>query len=85
MGRDQIDTALAVATRESNCRSDAYNQTEVPPYGNASGVFQILTPGIWEPWSHRCGYRGASPFDPKANVAVAACVVADQGWWPWGF
>jgi hypothetical protein len=48
-------------------------------------VFQILTPGIWEPWSQRCGNGGASPFDPKANVAVAACVVADQGWWPWGF
>jgi peptidoglycan hydrolase CwlO-like protein len=85
LGRDQINTALAVATRESNCRPDAYNQTEVPPYGNASGVFQILTPGIWEPWSQRCGNGGASPFDPKANVAVAACVVADQGWWPWGF
>ena len=85
LGRDQINTALAVATRESNCRPEAYNQIEVPPYGNASGVFQILTPGIWEPWSQRCGKGGTSPFDPKANVAVAACVVADQGWWPWGF
>lgn len=85
LGQGQVDTALAVATRESNCRPDAYNQTEVPPYGNASGVFQILTPGIWQPWSEGCGYGGASPFDAKANVAVAACVVADQGWWPWGF
>lgn len=85
LGQDQIDTALAVATRESNCRSDAYNPQYVAPYGNASGVFQILTPGIWEPWSERCGYAGASPFDPQANVAVTACVVADEGWWPWGF
>lgn len=85
LGQAQVKTALVVATRESNCRPDAYNSTYVAPYGNASGVFQILTPGIWVPWSERCGYRGASPFDPKANVAVAACVVRDQGWWPWGF
>lgn len=84
-GQDQVHTALAVATRESNCRPNAYNQTEVPPYGNASGVFQILYPGIWEPWSKRCGYGGADVFDPAANVAVAACAVAAEGWWPWGF
>jgi peptidoglycan hydrolase CwlO-like protein len=85
LGPDQVQTALAVATRESNCRPNAYNPTEVPPYGNASGVFQILSPGIWEAWSERCGLAGTSPFDPQANVAVAACVVADEGWWPWGF
>ena len=85
LGQDQVNTALAIATRESNCRPDAYNPLEVPPYGNASGVFQILTPGIWEPWSQQCRYGGASPFDAKANVAVAACVVTTQGWWPWGF
>ena len=85
LGQNQVNTALAVATRESNCRPDAYNPLEVPPYGNATGVFQILTPGIWEAWSGQCGYRGADPFDPKSNVAVAACVVATQGWWLWGF
>ena len=85
LGQDQVTTALAVATRESNCRPEAFNSTEVPPYGNASGVFQILVPGIWEPWSQQCGHAGDSAFDPEANVAVAACVVADQGWWPWGF
>jgi peptidoglycan hydrolase CwlO-like protein len=85
LGQDQVQTALAVATRESNCRPNAYNSQEVPPYGNASGVFQILYPGIWKPWSERCGRKGADVFDPEANVAVAACVVADQGWWPWGF
>ena len=85
LGQDQVQTALAIATRESNCRPNAYNSTEVPPYGHASGVFQILFPGIWEPWSARCGYSGADPFDAVANVAVAACTVADQGWWPWGF
>jgi hypothetical protein len=85
LGEDQVDTALVVATRESNCRSNAWNPIEVPPYGHASGVFQILYPGIWEAWSERCGYQGASPFDPQANVDVAACTVADEGWWPWGF
>jgi peptidoglycan hydrolase CwlO-like protein len=84
-GQAQVDMALAVATRESNCRPEAYNRTEVPPYGNASGVFQILTPGIWEPWAAQCGHKGASPFDAAANIAVAACVVAADGWWPWGF
>jgi predicted nucleic acid-binding Zn-ribbon protein len=85
LGQDQVNTALVVATRESNCRPDAWNPMEVPPYGHASGVFQILYPGIWETWSERCGYKGASPFDPQVNVDVAACTVADQGWWPWGF
>lgn len=85
LGDDQVQTALAVATRESNCRPNAYNGIEVPPYGHASGVFQILYPGIWESWSERCGYAGADPFDAEANVTVAACTVADQGWWPWGF
>lgn len=85
LGKDQVDFALGIATRESNCRPNAYNQTEVPPYGHASGVFQILYPGIWDSWSERCGRAGANPFDAEANVAVAACVVADQGWWPWGF
>ena len=85
LGQDQVNTALAVATRESNCRPDAYNPTAVPPYGNASGVFQILVPGIWVSWSQQCGYGDADPFDAKANVSVAACVVATQGWWPWGF
>jgi peptidoglycan hydrolase CwlO-like protein len=85
LGQDQVTTALVVATRESNCRPEAYNPTFVPPYGNASGVFQILVPGIWDAWSARCGSTGRSAFDPAANVSVAACVVADEGWWPWGF
>jgi hypothetical protein len=85
LGQDQVDFALKIATRESNCRPNAYNKTVVPPYGNASGVFQILYPGIWQSWSAECGFEGTSPFDAKANVAVAACVVADEGWWPWGF
>ena len=46
LGQGQVDTALAVATRESHCRPDAYNPIVVPPYGNASGVYQILTPGM---------------------------------------
>ena len=73
----------AIAMRESGGRPDAYNPIVVPPYGNASGVYQILTPGIWEAWSKRCGYGGASPFDAKANVSVAAWTVGRYGWSPW--
>lgn len=83
LGQDQVDEALRIATRESGCNPNAWNPTVVPPYGNAAGVFQILYPGIWEAWTERCGYVGESPFDANANVEVAACVVADQGWGPW--
>jgi len=82
---DQLTMALFVATRESNCRPNAYNATEAPPYGHAEGVFQILYPGIWNAWAPKCGWAGADPYDPKANVAVAACMVAGDGWAPWGF
>jgi peptidoglycan hydrolase CwlO-like protein len=83
LGQDEVDHALEIANRESGCNPNAYNDVFVAPYGNASGVFQILYPGIWEAWTQRCGYQGSSPFDAEANVAVAACVVADQGWGPW--
>ncbi len=82
---DQVSMALFVATRESNCRPNAYNATEVPPYGHAEGVFQILYPGIWNAWAPTCGHAGADPYDATANVAVAACMVAADGWAPWGF
>jgi peptidoglycan hydrolase CwlO-like protein len=83
LGQDQVTYALEIANRESGCNPNAYNHTYVAPYGNASGVFQILVPGIWDAWTARCGYEGANAFDAEANVAVAACVVADQGWGPW--
>jgi peptidoglycan hydrolase CwlO-like protein len=83
LGQDEVDHALEIANRESGCNPNAYNDIYVAPYGNASGVFQILYPGIWQAWTERCGYQGASPFDAEANVEVAACVVADQGWGPW--
>jgi len=82
---DQVSMALFVATRESNCRPNAYNATEVPPYGHAEGVFQILYPGIWNSWAPKCNHGGGDPYDATANVAVAACMVAADGWAPWGF
>ena len=81
---DQMSMALFVATRESNCRPNAYNPTEVPPYGHAEGVFQILYPGIWNAWAPKCGHGGEDPYDATANVAVAACMQAADGWAPWG-
>lgn len=72
----QVDTALYIASRESGCNPNAYNGV----YG-ASGVFQII-PSSWAAWTARCGIYG-SVFNAATNVAVAACVVADEGWGPW--
>jgi len=80
---DQLATALYIADRESGCNPNAYNSTTIEPYGNASGVFQILAPVLWSSWSADCGYAGASVFDAAANVAVTACHVAAYGWSAW--
>ena len=51
---------------------------------HAEGVFQILYPGIWNAWAPKCGHGGEDPYDATANVAVAACMQAADGWAPWG-
>jgi len=76
-GGPQVLKALCVAHRESRFHVFATNRSS-----GAAGLFQWL-PHSWRVYSHRYGLDGASPYDPVANVTVAAHVVADDGWGPW--
>lgn len=69
--------ALCVAEAESNFDPLAEN-----PSTGAAGVFQFL-PSTWASLSELAGRGGASVFDARANVAVAAWAVAEYGWHPW--
>jgi hypothetical protein len=69
--------ALCVAEAESNFDPLAEN-----PSTGAAGVFQFL-PSTWASLSALAGRGGASVFDARANVAVAAWTVAEYGWHPW--
>lgn len=64
--------ALRVMQCESRGTPDAVN-----PISDASGLFQFLA-STWEVASARAGYPGADRFDPEANVASAAWLVADS-------
>ncbi len=64
--------ALRVIQCESRGTPDAVN-----PISDASGLFQFLA-GTWEVASARAGYAGADRFDPEANVASAAWLVANS-------
>lgn len=79
-----VSYALYIANRESHCNPNAWNPIQLN-MGHASGVFQILYPGIWEIYDGKCGYESASVFNMTANISVAACMVANYtGWGPWG-
>jgi soluble lytic murein transglycosylase-like protein len=69
--------ALCVAEAESNFDALAEN-----PSTGAAGVFQFL-PSTWASLSELAGRGGASVFDARANVTVAAWTVAEYGWHPW--
>jgi soluble lytic murein transglycosylase-like protein len=69
--------ALCVADAESN-----FDPLAVNPSTGAAGVFQFL-PSTWTSLSELAGRGGASVFDARANVAVAAWTVAEYGWHPW--
>jgi peptidoglycan hydrolase CwlO-like protein len=76
-GDQTVDVALCVARIESN-----YDPLRVNPITNASGVFQFL-PSTWDALAPRAGWAGASVFDARANVGVAAWTVRNYGWSPW--
>ena len=69
--------ALCVAAAESN-----FDPLVVNPSTGAAGVFQFL-PSTWAALSEMAGRGGASVFDARANVAVAAWTVSTYGWHPW--
>jgi len=74
LGSRTTDVALCVAERESN-----FDPLVVNPATGAAGVFQFI-PSTWESLSELAGRSGASVFDARANVAVAAWTVAHYGW-----
>lgn len=77
LGSRTEDVALCVAERESGLDPLAVN-----PDTGAAGLFQFLPP-TWASLSEMAGWGGASVFDARANVAVAAWTVAQYGWHPW--
>jgi hypothetical protein len=77
LGSDTTGVALCVAEAESR-----YDPLAVNPSTGAAGVFQFL-PSTWESLSELAGWGGASVFEARANVAVAAWTVARYGWHPW--
>jgi hypothetical protein len=78
LGSSATETALCVAERESN-----FDPLAVNPVTGAAGVFQFI-PSTWASLSELAGRGGASVYDARANVAVAAWTVAHYGWHPWG-
>jgi hypothetical protein len=77
LGSEATDVALCVAERESN-----FDALAVNPTTGAAGVFQFI-PSTWASLSELAGRGGASVFDARSNVAVAAWTVARYGWHPW--
>jgi hypothetical protein len=77
LGSRTTDVALCVAERESN-----FDPLAVNPATGSAGVFQFI-PSTWASLSELAGWSGASVFDARANVAVAAWTVAHYGWHPW--
>ena len=77
LGAKTTDVALCVAERESN-----FDPLAVNPATGAAGVFQFI-PSTWASLSQMAGRGGASVFDARSNVAVAAWTVAHYGWHPW--
>ncbi|MDX1449940.1 MAG: hypothetical protein R3246_12850 [Acidimicrobiia bacterium] len=70
-----VPRAMRIIACESGGRADAKN-----PRSTASGLFQHLA-SLWPERSAKAGWAGADPFDPVANVAVAAWLVYDFGGW----
>ena len=77
LGARATVVAFCVAERESN-----FEPLVVNPATGAAGVFQFI-PSTWASLSQLAGQSGASVFDARANVSVAAWTVAHYGWHPW--
>lgn len=77
-GTGEIDTALAIARRESGFRCDADN-----PTSSAAGVFQHLS--IHQPRAARLGFSWQEIAGPDcyADVMLAFDMWRESGWRPW--
>lgn len=72
-----IDHAMAIIRCESVGDPDVVN-----PSSGTAGLFQHR-PEYWVARSSAAGWAGSNVFDPEANVAVAAWLVHEDGWWHW--
>ena len=74
-----VDKAVLVAWCESRYDPAAYN-----PAGPYAGLYQHSVT-YWDGRALLAGWAGASVYDPIANTAVTAWLVARDGWghWPW--
>ena len=66
---DEVENALRIIDCESNADPWAFNAG-----GPVAGLFQHRTT-YWEARSEAAGVGGCSPYDPRANVTVAAYLV----------
>ena len=73
----EVDRALSIIRCESGGDPRAFNRRS-----RAAGLFQHLLK-YWEKRSAAAGWSGADPFDPTANVAVAAWLWRTGGWGHW--
>lgn len=79
---EQVEDALSVMECESQGNPLAQH-----PGTLATGLFQFI-PNTWDWASGRAGWGGHSPFEPEANVAsaawlVAATITVDHPQGPW--
>ena len=74
---EQSEKALRVIQCESGGNPSAVN-----PNGGYTGLFQHA-PQYWAERSRAAGWSGSSIYDPEANIAVAAWLVARDGWGHW--
>jgi len=74
---NRVDWALAIIRCESGGDPNAYNASS-----GASGLVQHLS-RYWSERSAAAGWDGASIFDPRANIAVGAWLLAKNGPGSW--
>jgi soluble lytic murein transglycosylase-like protein len=67
--------------RIARCESEL-NPQAVNAHDGSLGVFQFQ-PSTWREAAPKVGYDGVSPFDPAANVEVAAYLMARGEYWRW--
>lgn len=74
---EQVPQAMRVIDCESGGNPDARNSTS-----GAAGLFQHL-PRYWPARAAAAGLPAADPYDPEANIAVAAWLQRTGGWGHW--
>ena len=77
-----LDQDVLAALRVAWCLS-GFDPQAIDPLTGRMGLFQH-DPHFWPDHAQLAGFRGYDPFDPVANVAVAAYLVYEgEGWQTW--